>query len=99
MGQVQLPEEIWDNELVAQSPRPLDWLWHGFLAGGNTTLLTALWKAGKTTLLSLLLARRRSSGTLAGLPVKPGKTLVICEETKDVWDERARRLDFGGNVC
>ena len=43
-----------------------DWLLHGFVARGNLTLLTSLWKAGKTTLLSLLLSRRKHDGLLAG---------------------------------
>ena len=44
-----------------------DWLWHGFLARANLTLLTGMWKSGKTTLLSLLLSRRKTGGSLAGL--------------------------------
>ena len=32
------------------------WLWEGLLAAGNITLLTSVWKAGKSTLLALLLA-------------------------------------------
>jgi AAA domain len=35
---------------------PLSWLWHGYLAAGNVTLLTSQWKSGKTTLLAVLLA-------------------------------------------
>jgi hypothetical protein len=76
-----------------------DWLWHGILARGNVTLLTSQWKAGKTTLLSLLLARRKQGGTLAGLAVQPGKSLIVTEEAPGLWADRARRLDFGGQVC
>jgi hypothetical protein len=76
-----------------------DWLWHGFVARGNLTLLTSAWKSGKTTLLSLLLSRRKSGGALAGLAVKPGKTVVITEEPPRLWAERACRCDFGGQVC
>ena len=45
----------------AQDPAA-DWLWPGFIARGNITLLTSLWKSGKTTLVSHLLARRKSGG-------------------------------------
>jgi hypothetical protein len=76
-----------------------DWLWHGFLARGNITLLTGPWKGGKTTLLSMLLARRHAGGTLAGLAVQPGKTIVVTEESTPIWAERARRHDFGGKAC
>jgi hypothetical protein len=94
-----LPREIWDHELAVIDPAPLAWLWHGFLAPGNITLLTSLWKAGKTTLLSLLLSRRKEGGVLAGLAVKPGKSLVVSEEPPSLWTARARRYDFGGRVC
>lgn len=87
-----------DSDLLAAPPVALDWLWHGLIATGNITLLTSMWKSGKTTLLSLLLARRRTGGALAGLEVKPGKTLVVTEEPAEMWTERARRLDFGGQV-
>jgi RecA-family ATPase len=76
-----------------------DWLWHGFLARGNFTLLTGQWKGGKTTLLAMLLARRHTGGALAGLAVQPGKTIVVTEESTAIWGERARRYGFGGKVC
>ena len=34
-----------------------DWLWSGFLARGDITLLTSGWKLGKTTLLAGVLRR------------------------------------------
>ena len=51
---------------MAASPTGPDRLWHGLLARGNLTRLTGLWKTGKTTLLSLLLSRRKQGGSLAG---------------------------------
>src|SRR5262249_1295186 len=33
------------------SAAALNWLWRGYLASGQLTLLTSLWKSGKTTLL------------------------------------------------
>jgi hypothetical protein len=56
------PQEIWDHELMANPEPAVDWLWYGLLATGNLTLLTGLWKLGKTTLLSLLLSRRKQGG-------------------------------------
>jgi hypothetical protein len=94
-----IPQELWDNDLSTVSRPDAHWLWTGFLAGGNLTLLTGLWKAGKTTLLSLLLSRRKNGGTLAGLAVKRGKSVVVSEEGSTLWADRARRYDFGGNVC
>src|SRR6202007_2157095 len=50
-----------------RSPPPI-WLWQGYLSPGKVTLLTSQWKSGKTTLVSLLLARMQQGGQLAGLP-------------------------------
>jgi hypothetical protein len=99
MPDINLPQEIWGHELTSQPEVAADWLWHGFVRGGSFTLLTGLWKAGKTTLLSLLLARRKAGGTLAGLAVKPGKTVVLSEEAATLWAERARERDLGDQVC
>ncbi len=38
-------------------------------------------------------------GTLAGMAVKPGKSIVISEENSDMWAGRLRSQDFGGKVC
>jgi hypothetical protein len=99
MPDMTIPQEVWDQELTSQVPTSLDWLWHGFVSGGQLTLLTSLWKAGKTTLVALLLGRRKAGGTLAGLAVRPGKSVVVSEEPHELWAERARRHDFGGQVC
>jgi hypothetical protein len=65
----------------------------------NITLLTSQWKSGKTTLLSVLLARRAKGGTLAGRALKPGRTAVVCEESDWHWLPRRRTLDFGDDVA
>jgi hypothetical protein len=72
-----------------------DWLWRGYLAAGQLTLLTSLWKSGKTTLLSVLLARLKDGGDLLGLAVRPARALVVSEESVALWQMRRRRLDFG----
>jgi hypothetical protein len=90
---------IWDGEPALVDQPAVAPLWEGYLAAGKVTLLTSLWKSGKTTLLTLLLARRAAGGTLVGRAVLPGNTVVISEEAEDLWAERRRRLDFGGRVC
>jgi hypothetical protein len=47
----------------------IPWIWHGLLAPGKVTLLTSLWKSGKTTLLAHLLAQRGRE--FLGLAVTP----------------------------
>ena len=70
-------------------------VWEGFLANGTTTLLSAREKAGKTTLLGLLLRETGKSdgGELLGYPVHPVRTLLISEESAGQW--AARRDDDG----
>src|SRR5262249_43395679 len=91
------PEVLWASDL-STAPPPMAWLWQGYLAPGNVTLLTSQWKTGKTTLLALLLARMKAGGSLGGLAVAPGKALVICEETRQHWELRRQKLDFGDHV-
>jgi hypothetical protein len=83
-----------DELELARAPS-LNWLWEGYLAPGNVTLLTSLWKSGKTTLLSVLLSRLRQGGTFAGQPLRPGKALVVSEESAGLWLARRKKLGFG----
>jgi AAA domain len=76
----------------------MNWLWRGYLAPGQLTLLTSLWKSGKTTLLSLLLSRLKEDGELLGLPVRPARALVLSEESTDLWQRRRQRLVFGAHT-
>jgi len=69
-----------------------DWIWDGYLAVNQITLFTARWKSGKTTLLSHLLAHRRSGGAFLGQKVAVGKSVVVTEEPPALWQERAARL-------
>src|SRR5712691_11735476 len=59
---------------------PIPWIWDGLVAYEAITLLAAPEKTGKTTLLSLLLDRRRSGGQLLGRTVLPGRTILCSEE-------------------
>ncbi len=52
------------NTCVQEERRSIPWIWEGALAEGAVTLLSAPEKIGKTTLLSLLLDRRRAGGQL-----------------------------------
>jgi hypothetical protein len=96
------------TEVLRQQMRPEDlarvarnanaWLWHGYLGPGKITLLTSQWKSGKTTLVSVLLARLAQGGELAGLPLTPGRAAVISEESADNWAARCRKLGIGSHV-
>jgi hypothetical protein len=77
---------------------PTRWLWHGLLAPGKLTLLTSLWKSGKTTLLAHLLAHRREGRPFLGLEVARGSTLIVSEEPVDLWPGRCRQHHLGPEV-
>lgn len=85
-------------ELLTTPVPPVGWVWEGMLAEQNVTLFTSLWKTGKSTLLALLLARRRSGDALLGRLVQPGASAIVTEEPVEMWMRRARNLDFGPDV-
>jgi hypothetical protein len=64
-----------------------------------TTLLTSQWKTGKTTLAAALLARMKEGGEFAGLALRPGKAIIISEESPVHWYQRNQRLAFGDHLC
>src|SRR6266700_89012 len=90
---------LWPEDLKAATEQQVNWIWEGYLAPGAVTLLTSQWKTGKTTLLSVLLDKRRHDGTFAGLALRGGKTAVVSEEPTLLWLLRSQKLDFGSHVC
>jgi putative intracellular protease/amidase len=86
------------NAWVRQDPRIVPWIWEGVVAEGAVTLLSAPEKIGKTSLLSLLLDRRRAGGALLGRGVFPGNTILASEERDRLWSLRQPPLDFGDRL-
>src|SRR5262245_9736328 len=78
-------------DLVRETPTT-EWLWHGYIARGNLTLLTSLWKAGKTTLVTGLLQHLANGQTFLGRACSASRTLVISEESRQHWRERLRTM-------
>jgi len=85
-------------ETAAANFSTASWLWHGYIARGNLTLLTSLWKAGKTTLLSGLLQRLAEDGGFLGQSCRAAKALVISEESAIHWAPRLRLMPIGGQT-
>jgi hypothetical protein len=94
-----MPPLVWGQanlSVAAGTSRPF--LWQGYLAPGAVTVLTGQWKAGKTTLASVLLARMKTGGELAGLALAAGEAVVVSEELAGHWHRRGKHLDFGDHV-
>lgn len=72
-----------------------DWLWHGYLARGNITLLTSVWKAGKTTLLGGLLRHLATGDEFLGQAARPARAWVVSEESEEQWDDRLGLMPVG----
>jgi hypothetical protein len=92
------PSLLWGGDSLNVSADGTSWLWYGYLARGGLTLLTSQWKSGKTTLVSVLLARLETGGEFAGLSLAAGKAVVLSEEGPYHWQSRHRRLHFGDHV-
>lgn len=74
-----------------------DWLWHGYIARGHTTLLTGLWKGGKSTLLGHLLRDLYRGGGLVPHPID-APTLIVSEEAEGIWARRRDELGLSDKV-
>src|SRR5438309_7004809 len=83
------------NASLQTREHQIPWIWDGLVAEEAITLLSAPEKTGKTTLLSLLLDRRREGGQLLGRTVSPGRTILCSEENDRLWVLRQPPLDFG----
>ncbi|MCE9531552.1 MAG: AAA family ATPase [Planctomycetes bacterium] len=87
------------SEIEQLSPgTQADWLWHGYLCPGDVTLLTSQWKTGKTTLLAGLLRHLEQGGDFLGRPLRPGRALVVSEESRAQWSERLRSMPIAGHA-
>ena len=86
------------DALQQQATGEIQWLWNGYIPFRSITLLTSYWKAGKTTLLSVLLARMKEGGTVANAGVAQAPAIIVSEEGKDLWLARHQSLQYGPNV-
>ncbi len=86
--------ELLEDADAAEVP----YLWHPYVALGARTLLTGQPKAGKTELLShVIAAMANGGGDIAG-DIRPANVLVVSEEPRSLWRARARRLSIRQNL-
>jgi hypothetical protein len=76
----------------------IEWIWEGILARSRITLLSAQAKAGKTTLLSLLVRQMGQGGSLLGCNVSLGNVIIVTEESDQDWIIRRDNLGLGDHV-
>jgi hypothetical protein len=74
------------------------WLWEGYLARNAITLFSALWKAGKTTLLAHMVRAMEKGGQFCGLTLQPARVLYVTEEHESRWAERRDLLGIGDHA-
>jgi hypothetical protein len=77
------------------------WIWSGFLARGCLTLLTGIWKGGKTTLLGHLVRALdpvEAGDRFIDRSVIAGPVLIVTEESKAIWKKRCQVLGLGDHV-
>lgn len=84
--------------LLRKADKEARWLLQGILARGFTTMLSALWKAGKTTLIAYLLKALETGGQFCGLGAKAGRVLYVTEEHESLWADRRDLLALTDNV-
>jgi hypothetical protein len=91
---IQFPPPVPISDLANTAGNQVEWLWEGYFPLGAITLFSALWKSGKTTLLvHLLQAMSRGEKTFCGIPLNPGRALIVTQENDRVWNQR--RVKYG----
>jgi hypothetical protein len=97
-GQIKkrsFPPPVPISHLATTAGSELEWFWHGYIPERSVVLLTALWKSGKTTLLThLLKAVSQGQTSFLGHLLRPGKVLIITQESDAIWAERLREHDL-----
>src|SRR3990167_1992567 len=73
---------------ITEDDNKKDWIWENYIARGNITLLSALWKAGKSTLLRCMFQAMAQEEEFAGQPTKRCKVLVVSEEARGEWSDK-----------
>jgi hypothetical protein len=86
--------EVIGHDIAEIPEERVEWLWQGYLARGNLTLLAADPKAGKSTLLFHLLSRMHSGHGFLGLRATSTPTLLFSEEAGGLVRTRAESLDL-----
>ena len=91
-------EPVIASALDTDQDDQLAWIWRGLIPDKGVVMFSALWKAGKTTLLSILLKASANGVALCGQEVAPATILFISEENSRRWRKRRDKLGIQDNV-
>jgi predicted ATP-dependent serine protease len=80
-----------------EPPEPPEWVLEGYIAKGYCTLLSAIWKVGKTTFMAWMLHDLIHGGGLVPTPTRR-RTLVISEEGSGHWSRRREAFKLDDHV-
>lgn len=99
-----IPAPVLDDDLFAipfsrlAPPITADkWYWYGFICPGQTTIISALPKIGKTTLLAALLKAFEEGEDFCGYACRRTKVLYASEEHETSWSPRVARFGLDGD--
>jgi hypothetical protein len=88
----KFPPPVAISHLATTAARQVEWLWEGYVPRRAIVLLTALWKSGKTTLLThLLKAMGDGQEEFCGLALRPCKVLMVTQEGDGIWTQRRQQ--------
>jgi hypothetical protein len=96
-GTVSVPSVRRFSDLATVAVEP-DWLWEGFLASGQVTMLAGDSFAGKSTLVTGLLAAMARGDRFLGRATRCGTALLLSEETDQQLAARAHRFETLGSA-
>jgi hypothetical protein len=89
---------LWMSELSGET-EDTPWIWEGYIPRGGVVLFSAIWKIGKSTLIShLLKALDGSVDEFLGQKVTPSRVLYLTEEDARIWTIRRDELLIGDHV-
>jgi AAA domain/Bifunctional DNA primase/polymerase, N-terminal len=84
---------------LRKTPPERLWVVDGMFARKRVTLYSALWKAGKTTLLAHLLRDLERDGQFCGRACKAARVLYVTEEEQGEWADRRDELGLADHIA